>query len=79
VIHPELGVKQYVAVIRSQATGVRFRVFTTGSDRHYLFDPLDEDGCSLCNAFPVLKSDLKPELRRALRHGWGNSDGWGNS
>lgn len=71
---PELGVKQYVAVIRSPRTGQRFRVFTTGSDRHYIFDPIDAHGCSYCVGFPVLKADLEPEIRRALRHGWGNSE-----
>lgn len=69
----ELGVKQYVAIVRSK-TGMRFRVFTTGSDKHYIFDPTDKDGCSYCNGFPVLKADLKPEIRRALAHGWGNSE-----
>jgi len=69
---PRYMVKQYVAVVRSR-TGTRFRVFKTGDDRWYLFDPLDRDDCSLCNAFPVKASDLRSELRRALRHGWGNS------
>lgn len=70
---PEYQVKQYVAVMRSPKTGVRFRVFTTGSEKHYLFDPLDEDDCSTCCQFPVLKAELRPEVRRMLRHGWGNS------
>jgi hypothetical protein len=67
---PEWGVKQFVAEIRS-STGTRFRVFTTGSDKYYLFDPIDKDGCSYCMGFPVLKARLRPELKRALRHGWG--------
>ncbi len=58
------------AVVRSRVTGVRFRVFTTGDDRYYLFDPLDEHDCSRCMSFPVLKADLKPEIRRALRQGY---------
>ena len=65
-------VKQYVAVVRSRS-GLRFRVFETGDPQFYLFDPLDRYDCSCCNAFPVRKSDLRPEIRRALRHGWGNS------
>lgn len=69
---PELQVKQYVAVVRS-ARGIRFRVFETGDARYYLFDPLDAHDCSYCNSFPVLKKDLRPDIRRALRHGWGNS------
>ena len=64
-------VKQYVAVVRSR--WCRFRVFATGDARWYLFDQLDEHGCSTTLQFPVKKSDLKPEIRRALAHGWGNS------
>jgi hypothetical protein len=62
----EYGVKQYVAEIRS-GTGIRFRVYTTGSDRHYMFDPIDEAGCSYCMGFPVEKARLRPELRRPGR------------
>lgn len=67
---PELGVKQFVAEMRS-STGTRFRVYTTGSDRHYIFDPIERYGCSYCQGFPVLKARLRPELRRTLAHGWG--------
>jgi hypothetical protein len=65
-------VKQYVAVVRSR-TGMRFRVFETGDAQWYLFDPLSADDCSLCNQFPVRKKDLRPDIRRALAHGYGNS------
>lgn len=65
------GAKQFVARVRGR--WCRFNVFTTGDDRWYLFDPIDRHGCSYCNAFPVLRADLKPELRRALAHGWGTS------
>jgi hypothetical protein len=65
-------VKQYVAVVRSR-WGQRFRVFKTGDDRWYLFDPLDKDDCSTCSQFPVLKSSLRSDIRRALSHGVGNS------
>lgn len=66
-------VKQYVAQVRSR-TGQYFRVFQTGEEKYYLFDPLDgKDGCSRCNGFPVVKRDLRPDLRRALAHGWGNA------
>jgi len=68
-----LQVKQYVAVLRSPTTGVRFRVFQTGDPKFYLFDTLDEFGCSTTLQFPVLKKDLLPQYRRALSHGWGNS------
>lgn len=69
---PEMMVKQYVAVVRS-STGTRFRVFETGNPKFYLFDPLDEHDCSLCMQFPVLKKELRPDIRRALAHGVGNS------
>jgi len=65
-------VKQCVAVIRNQR-GQRFRVFETGDEKYYLFDPLTPDDCSGCVQFPVRKADLRPDLRRALRNGWGNS------
>ncbi len=68
---PELGVKQYVARVRSR--WCRFDVFTTGSPQHYLFAQLDENGCQTTLQFPVLKADLLPDIRQALAHGWGNS------
>jgi len=68
---PELGVKQFVAVVRSR--WCRFMVFTTGSPRHYLFSQLDPHGCQTGLHFPVLKADLRRDIRRALAHGWGNA------
>jgi len=68
-------VKQYVAVVKSR-TGQRFMVFRTGDEKYYLFDPIDKDGCSYCRGFPVLKADLRSEIRRALSHGWGNAGIW---
>jgi hypothetical protein len=65
-------VKQYVAVVKNER-GVRFRVFETGDSKFYLFDPLDKYDCSTCCQFPVRKSELRPDIRRALAHGWGNS------
>lgn len=65
-------VKQYVAVV-ANARGQRFRVFQTGDDKWYLFDPLDPNDCSGCIAFPVEKKNLRDDLRRALSHGVGNS------
>jgi hypothetical protein len=67
-----LMVKQYVAVVRSR-TGQRFRVFTTGDDKYYLFDPVAQDGCSGCIGFPVLKASLRREVRSMLNRGCGNS------
>lgn len=71
---PEMQVKQYVAVVRN-SRGIRFRVFKTGSEKHYLFDPMipGTDG-SACAGFPVLKKNLRDDIRKALAHGYGNSD-----
>jgi hypothetical protein len=64
---PEMQAKQYVAVVAGALS--RFRVLTTDSDKHYLFQPLDV----AMDPFPVLKADLRDDIRRALAHGWGNS------
>jgi hypothetical protein len=66
-------VKQYVAVVRG-AFG-RFTVFETGDAKFYLFDQMDQHGCSTTLQFPVRKIDLQPEIRRALAHGVGNALG----
>jgi len=66
-----LMVKQYVAVV--QGHFCRFMVFTTGDDKFYLFAQIDPDGCQTGLQFPVRKSDLQPEIRRALANGWGNA------
>jgi hypothetical protein len=67
-MRPEMQVKQFVAEVNG-ASGFRFRVFRTGSDRHYLFTSVRNSGFS----FPVLKSDLNPEARRALAAGVGHA------
>lgn len=67
-----LQVKQFVAKLRAPS-GATFQVFTTGDARYYLFDLLDEHGCSTTIQIPVRKQDLKPEYRRALAKGWGNA------
>lgn len=64
----ELQVKQFVAELNG-SFGTRFRVFTTGSS-HYLFDLI---GASPPLQWPVLRADLKPEIRRALAHGVGHA------
>jgi hypothetical protein len=66
-------VKQYVAVVRGPFC--RFTVFETGDSQWYLFDQMDSYGCSTTLQFPVLKSDLQPEIRKMLRHGCGNALG----
>ena len=63
-------VKQYVACVKSR--WARFMVFRTGDDKYYLFSQLDPNGCATGLQFPVKKSDLKPDIKRALAHGWGN-------
>lgn len=70
-MNQSLQVKQYVAEVQGQHA--RFRVFTTADDRYYLFDMLDPSGCSTCIQFPVRKTDLQPDVRRALRHGMGHA------
>jgi hypothetical protein len=65
---PELQVKRFVAEVNG-SFGARFRVFTTGSDRHYLFSLVQNSDIS----FPVAKADLRPEVRQALAHGWGHA------
>jgi len=67
----ELMVKQYVAVV--QGTWSKLMVFETGNPRYYLFSQLDPDGCQTGLQWPVLKADLKPDIRRALAHGYGNA------
>ena len=64
----QLGVKQFVAEVNGRF-GFRFRVFTTGDDRCYLF---------VCTVNPdiwklVRRADLQPEVRRALAHGAGHA------
>lgn len=66
-------VKQYVAVVRSGA-GQRFQVFSTGDPQWYLFVPLIGATSSAGTIhFPVLKKDLRDDIRHALAHGRGNS------
>lgn len=65
---PEYQVKQYVAEVNG-AFGSRWRVFTTGSDKHYLFECVQNS--DICTA--VLKTDLRDDVRSALRHGWGHA------
>ena len=68
VFPPELQVKQYVAEVNG-AHGFRWRVFITGSDKHYLFVCVQNSDF----AVPVLKSSLQPQVRSALAHGVGHA------
>ena len=66
-------VKQYVAVVQN-SKGSRFMVFETKDPQYYLFAQLFGDtSISTGLQIPVCKKDLLPDIRRALRHGWGNS------
>jgi hypothetical protein len=65
---PECQVKQYVARVRG-ANGLDWDVYRTGSDRHYLFACVQNPVFSV----PVLKTDLQPDVRQALAHGYGHA------
>lgn len=65
---PELQVKQYVADVNG-AHGIRWHVYRTGSDKHYLFSCVQNPTFNV----PVLKADLQPEIRSALAHGVGHA------
>lgn len=68
---PAFGVKRYVAEVKG-AWGL-FQVFTTGDDRFYLFSAVDELRCATGLQFPVRKTALRDDVRRALHHGWGHA------
>ena len=63
-----LMVKQFCGEIHTPTA--HFRVFQSGDDKFFVFDPIDQYGCSYCNAFAVRKSDLKPEIRAGLNKGY---------
>ncbi len=73
IFPPCLQVKQHVAVVKN-ARGLRFRVFVTGDPRFYLFSAIAPDGSEGALQFPVRKTDLRPDIRRAFANGWGNSN-----
>ena len=63
------GVKQYVSWIRGPYTG--FQVYETGDPQYYWFQVTDLHGVVGSLGWPVLKSELDPELRSKLRRGLG--------
>lgn len=65
---PELQVKQYVARLKG-AFGFHWYVYKTGSDRHYLFVCAENSDIQM----PVLKTELKDEIRSALAGGRGHA------
>ncbi len=73
-MNPAYGVRQYIGVVRAHDTGLRFRVCNSGDPHYYVFDLLiGESSASAGVIFPVLKKNLRREIRSALAHGWGNS------
>lgn len=69
---PEMQVKQFVAEVQGRFS--RFQVFITGSSKHYLFCQLDPSGRFATGLqFPVLKSELRRDVRSALTNGWGHA------
>jgi hypothetical protein len=63
----EMQPKGYVAEINGRF-GTRYRVFTTGNPKYYLFVCIED--CRI--QFPVLKARLRPDVRKALAHGMGD-------
>ena len=71
---PECQVKQYVAVVRGRFG--EFMVFATGSDRHYLFAQLYPGTLTATGlSWPVLKRELRDDIRHGLAHGAGYQAG----
>ena len=67
---PEVQCKQFVAVVDGEHGS--FNVYTTGSDRHYLFRQLDAAGQAETGLeWPVAKADLRDDVRHGLAHGVG--------
>jgi len=66
----ELMVKQFVATLRGRFCD--FTVFETGDPRYYLFS-VTKDGVQTGLQIPVRKSDLRDDVRRALRAGLGSA------
>ena len=68
------GCKQFVAVIKNRFNR-QFMVFTSGDPKYYLFSAIDNQGIAVgIPSFPVLKKDLRDDIRHALLHGCGNSN-----
>jgi len=58
------GVKQWVCEI--QGDWAKFRVFTTGDAKYYLFAILDTKGIDIGLHIPVRKTDLSPWARKYI-------------
>jgi hypothetical protein len=67
---PEMQVQKYVAVVDGQFGS--FMVFETGSAQHYLFCQLYPGTTTQTGlSWPVLKRDLRDDVRHGLAHGVG--------
>lgn len=65
-------VKHYIAVVRN-GTGLRFTVLETADPQWYLFVPMIGETSSMGSLqIPVLKKDLRDDIRHALANGRGN-------
>jgi hypothetical protein len=64
----ECQTKQFVGVVKGKYG--TFNVYETCNPQYYLFKPV-VNGCETTLDIPTKKSDLKPEILRALRHGCG--------
>jgi hypothetical protein len=65
-------VKQFLGECRTMTrwgTPTQYRVFACGDEKWFLFDPIDEAGCSRLMQFPVLRSSLRKDVRAGLSHG----------
>ena len=62
----EYQVKQFVATVTNKSG--TFNVYETGNPQYYLFRPV-HNGCEGTIDVPVKKTDLKPNVSRALAHG----------
>lgn len=65
-------VKQFLGEVRCMTpwgTPTQYRVFACGDEKYFLFDPIDEAGCSRLMQYPVLRSSLRKDVRAGLTHG----------
>jgi hypothetical protein len=72
MLDPRYQVKQWIGVVKGDHPTIRWAVMETGDSRYYLFRVV-ENGCMGDLCFPVLKKNLRDDIRRALAHGVGNA------
>jgi hypothetical protein len=64
--------KQFVAIVQGRWN--KLAVFETGDPDYYLFVVLDPQGNMTSIHIPTPKKDLRPEVARALKAGYGNAN-----